>query len=204
LGADVLTGGAGADLFKITSSATGTAGSLHSGNLTIGGLGDNGTITAFDQITDLTTGTVAADKDTLDFSVAGILAAAASGDFTNSTLTVGGKAIATHTISATGLTTFTNTNGEAVVINSDAALAAVIQYLSGGDIGNAGATLIFNATYSAETRGSVTHTFAYQQTTTNAATTGAGDGYSLVDLVGVTLTGLETTASTTNNYMLIA
>ena len=62
-------------------------------------------------------------------------------------------------------------------------------------------TVVFNATYATATRGSVTHSFIYSQTETTAGSTG---GYSLIDVVGVTLVGLETTASATNLSAFIA
>jgi hypothetical protein len=206
LKADLLTGGAGADSFIITSTVTNTAASLHSTG-TIGGAGNAGTITGFDTITDLETGIVAADKDKIDFSVAGVkAAAAAAGNFTDSALFVSGQKIASHVVDANGLVKFTNdsTTPAAVNITSDAELAAVVQYLAGGDIGDAGATVIFNATYATATRGATARTFVYQQTTTDAATAAVTDGYTLVDLAGVTLLGVEATASTTDKYLFIA
>jgi hypothetical protein len=160
-------------------------------------------IAGFDVITDLTT--TSSGKDLIDFTTNGVkAAAAASGNFTDSTLTVGGTdAVITHVIDANGLATFAKTGPAALTISSDAILAAVVQYLAGGDIGNAGATLVFNATYAVSTRGATAHTFVYQQTTTNAGAASGTDGYSLIDLPGVTLTGVET-AVTTDGYLYIA
>ena len=108
-----------------------------------------------------------------------------------------------HAISATGVVTFGSTDaysGSALLVaTSDAELAALVQYLMANDIGNAGASVVINATYASSTRGSATHSFVYTQLTTNAATAGgAGDGAELIDLVGVAAAGLETTASTTD------
>jgi hypothetical protein len=196
-GQDTITSGAGADAILVkTGQATGTA--------TAVAVGTN-TITGFDVITDLTTGTTANAKDKIDFEVAGLVAtAAAAGNFTDSTAIVGTTGTAkviTHVTSAVGLTTFAITGGGALTIASDSDLAAVVQYLMGGDIGDAGMAVVFSATYTTATRGSVTHSFIYQQTTNDAGATG---GNQLVDLVGVTLIGLETTASTTDVYAFIA
>jgi len=196
VGADTITSGGGADILVF---AAGDA------NGTIGGAGNAGTIVGFDVVTDLTTGTTAAAKDTLNVVGTASLAAAATVNGTDSTLTIGGAVVGEHTISATGLTTFVVTNGGAAqVVTSDASLAAVVQYLSGVDIGAAGQSLVFTATYATATRGSATHSFIYTQNTANAASTSAADGYTLIDVVGVTLIGLEITASTTNLSAFIA
>jgi hypothetical protein len=197
VGADTITSGGGADILVF---AAGDA------NGTIGGAGNAGTIVGFDVVTDLTTGTTAAAKDTLNVvGTASLAAAATVNGATDSVLTIGGAVVGEHTISATGLTTFVVANGgNAQVVTSDASLAAVVQYLSGVDIGAAGQSLVFVATYATATRGSVTHSFIYTQNTANAASTSAADGYTLIDVVGVTLIGLETTASTTNLSAFIA
>jgi len=195
VGQDTITSGAGADTITIVAGeASGT----------IGGAGNSGTIVGFDVITDLATGTTAANKDTINLPGAAARATTATTavNGTDSTLTIGGVAVAQHTISATGLFVPLLTDGTtATNPTTDAGLAAVIQYLAANDIGDVGATVVFTATYAASTRGSVTHSFIYSQTATTAGGIG---GYSLVDVVGVTLVGVESTASTTDLSALIA
>ena len=65
-------------------------------------------------------------------------------------------------------------------------MAAVVQYLTGSDIGNAGATLAFTATIS-----SVTHTFIYEQ----GGSTNSNGTNTLVDLSGVSISDLNTLIS---------
>jgi Ca2+-binding RTX toxin-like protein len=202
-GVDTLTGGTGQD--TITSGLGADTIIIGAGDAitTIGGAGNSGTIVGFDVITDLTTGTTAAAKDLIDFAVtpvAGTVAADVNG--TDSTLTVGGTdAVITHSIAAGSVVTFKKTGPAALAITSDAILAAVVQYLAANDIGDAGTTVVFTATYATSTRGSTAHSFLYQQKTTNA---GGTDGYEVIDLVGVTLVGIETTASTTDASVYVA
>lgn len=192
-GQDTMVGGTGVDTFVI---AAGDA------TVTIGGAGANGTAVGFDVITDLTTGTVAASKDTINLPGTAARATAAAGVNGNDTaLTIGGGAAGTHTISATGLFTVIVDGGAALAVVNDAGLAAFVDYLRLNDIGDAGAAVVFTATYAAATRGSVTHSFIYQQTTTDGGTVG---GYSVVDVVGVTLVGLESTATATDVTAFIA
>jgi Ca2+-binding RTX toxin-like protein len=195
LGADQINGGAGQD--TITSGGGADVITILSGQAqgAIGGTLNAGTITGFDVITDLTTGTTAASKDLIEMPGTGAIATAGAGvNGTDSTLTIGGSVVAVHTISATGLFSATDGTG-AVVVTSDAGLAAFVQYLTLNDIGNAGMAVVFTATYGASTRGSTAHSFIYSQNTDDAGGVG---GYSLVDIVGVTLTGIEATASTTD------
>jgi hypothetical protein len=78
-------------------------------------------------------------------------------------------------------------------------LAAVADFLTTNDIGNAGATVVFTGTLDG-----VASTFLYFQRTANAANAGtAPDGYNLIQFQG-TYTGFETTASNTNGYLLIS
>jgi len=197
IGQDTITSGAGVDTIVVrTGAATGT----------VGGTGIAGTITGFDVVTDLTTGTVAASKDLIDFQV-GPVAHATNGatNGTDGTLITGGAGAAvviSHTAAtATGLASFVITGGGTLTIATDADLAAVIQYLNLNDLGNAGSTIVFQATYAAATRGATAHSFIYQQTTTDAGGTG---GHQLVDIVGVSLVSWETTASTTDASVFVA
>jgi len=203
-GNDTIAGGTGAD--TITSGGGNDTITIAAGDSapTIGGTGNSGTVTGFDVITDLTTGTTAASKDLANLPGTPVLAASSTGtNGTDSTLTIGGSAVKSHAISAAGVVTFGSTDvysGSALLVaTSDAELAALVQYLMANDIGAAGASVVINATYASATRGSVTHSFIYNQLTANAATAGnSGDGAELIDLVGVAAAGLETTASTTD------
>jgi Ca2+-binding RTX toxin-like protein len=205
-----VTGGTGADVIDLGATTTGiTTVTIAAGDSTsvIGGANDTGTASvAFDAITNVTTGTTAANKDVINVIGTAALSAAATVNGADSTLTIGGAVVGQHTVSATGLTTFVVTNGGAAqVVVSDASLAAVLQYLSGVDIGSSGSSLVFTSTYAASTRGSVTHSFLYTQNSDNAASAGgAGDGFTLVDFIGVTLVGIEIAASTTNSSLFIA
>ncbi|RWE46389.1 MAG: type I secretion C-terminal target domain-containing protein [Mesorhizobium sp.] len=167
-GADTMTGGAGADTFVIGSSES---------TPVIGGSGNNGTITGYDIITDFIAGT---DK----LSLPGSLVAATAGNVNggDSTLTIGGDTVQSHSVT-NGIASFfgTDTFTAPLAVTSAASLAAVVQYLNATDIGNPGATLAFTATISG-----VNHTYVYTQTTTNA---GVG---ALVDLQNVTIANLNT------------
>jgi hypothetical protein len=161
-----------------------------------------GSVVGFDVITDIETGTVAAAKDLINLPGTPVLATATAGtNGTDSTAYIGSgtSVVKSHAISASGQITFNtaDTYAAATVVSvaSDADLAAVMEYLKANDIGDAGATVWFTASYAASTRGSSTHSFVYSQTATTAGTTG---GCSLVDLVGVSVVGVETTASTTD------
>ncbi|MER9548672.1 DUF5801 repeats-in-toxin domain-containing protein, partial [Mesorhizobium sp. M0322] len=167
-GADTMTGGAGADTFVIGAGDS---------TPVISGSGDLGTISGYDIITDFVAGT---DK----LSLPGTLVAATGGnvDGGNTTLTIGGDTVQSHSVT-NGIATFFGTDSftTPLTVNSTASLAAAVQYLTITDIGNAGATLAFTATIAA-----VSHTFVYTQT-------GAGAGVgTLVDLQGVTIANLNT------------
>ena len=70
-----------------------------------------------------------------------------------------------------------------LTVTSTGSLAAVVQYLIGSDIGNAGSAVAFT------TSGAIgNHTFVYQQTATTIGNTG---GYTLVELANVTLTNVS-------------
>ncbi|MBZ9857248.1 DUF5801 domain-containing protein [Mesorhizobium sp. CA13] len=167
-GADTMTGGAGADTITIGAGDS---------SPTIGGSGDAGTISGYDIITDFVAGT---DKLTLP----GTLVAATGGNVNggNSTLTIGGDTVQSHSVT-NGVASFFGTDSftAPLAVTSTAGLAAVVQYLTLTDIGSAGATLAFTATIAA-----ISHTFVYTQ-----AGADAGVG-SLVDLQGVTITNLDT------------
>ena len=166
-GADTMTGGAGAHTFVIAS------GDLP---VTLAGSGDAGTISGYDVVTDFNT-----TADTLDLP--GAAATATNGNVDgagNSALTIGGDTIKSHSTS-NGIAVFFGTDSftNSLAVTSLSGLAAVVQYLRGSDIGNAGATLAFTSSGSL---GLIR--YIYQQATTNTGDTG---GYPLVDLSGVYL-----------------
>jgi len=199
-GTDNITGGAGADRIVLTETtqARDTVVVAQGDTvLSITGTGNGGAVVGFDTIIDFNVGTTAAEKDLLD--VAGTAALATAGanvNGTDSTLTVGGAVVAGHTIAATGLITFgTNAADVAnnlVTVSSAEALAAVVQYLTLNDIGDAGMTVAFTANIGGA------RTFVYTQTTNDAG------NYTLVELVGVTAAGLTTDVNSTGaNTILI-
>jgi Ca2+-binding RTX toxin-like protein len=139
-----------------------------------------------------------------------------------------GNAFVTHTVSSNGKVTFRNAGAQIdAVMQIDNHVAAAIDYLSQNDIGNAGATVFFTIDYSQRgpnyesfpnaplIRGSHFHTWIYTQTgdgrgrvpvaTGNADSQNIYDGgYTVVNLIGITLQGLETIASGNNMFGIIA
>jgi predicted nucleic acid-binding Zn-ribbon protein len=182
-----ITGGTGGDTITLGSSdvladtmniATGDAAA------TIGGSGDAGTITGYDTVVNFAmsaTGTIA---DILDYQVAGAVSTVTSTDGTDSTLTIGGKAVGANVAGGAGLQSFTFTGGGAVSVTDNASLAAVVQYLTTLDVGGVGDSVAFTGTM-----GGTASTWVYHQT---ATTTGAVGGYDLVQLTGITATGVAT------------
>jgi RTX calcium-binding nonapeptide repeat (4 copies) len=195
-GADVITGGAGAD--TITGGAGGdrmTGGSgagvvdtfvIGSGQttLSIGGSGNNGTISGYDTITDFN---LAVDK--LSLNGTPFAASNTSGtNGSNSSLTIGGNQISSHAIT-NGIIRFddSGTFSTALTLDSTQDVAAVVDYLRHNDLGSAGATVAFTATI-----GGVNHTYIYQQVGNGPSTTND----ILVDLENVTLTSGGTSLAT--------
>jgi hypothetical protein len=171
IGADVMTGGTGTNRFVIASGES---------TVTVGGSGNSGTISGFDRITDFVTTT-----DTLDLVVAPVAVGNTAGvNGTDSTLFVSGSTIKSHAINS-GIITFddVDTYANALNINSDARVAAVVQYLQLNDLGNAGSTVAFAAN---------SRTFIYQQVgpTPNPAND------ILVELTGTTIANLNTLIGT--------
>ncbi|WP_210237385.1 hypothetical protein, partial [Mesorhizobium sp. M8A.F.Ca.ET.161.01.1.1] len=127
-----MTGGIGADTFVIGAGDS---------TPVIGGSGNAGTISGYDVIMDFVAGT---DK----LSLPGTLVAATGGNVNggNSTLTIGGDTVQSHSVT-NGVASFfgTDTFTAPLTVTSTASLAAVVQYLTVTDIGNAGATLAFTA-----------------------------------------------------------
>ncbi|MFM2043657.1 MAG: hypothetical protein RLY86_2233 [Pseudomonadota bacterium] len=197
--AHTINGGAGADSITLTTSTVRDTVIMAAGgtSVSIGGTGNNGTISGYDTITGFNVGTTAASKDLLD--VVGTVAANAAGtNGTDSTLTVSAAAIASHAITD-GIITFDDNNtydaGSLVSVTTEASLAAVVQYLTLNDLGNGGTSVGFTANIGSA------RTFVYTQTGDNAGGTG---GYTLVELVGVTAVSLITDGtSTTANALLV-
>ena len=166
-GADVMIGGTGADTFAVNDGDS---------RATVGGSGDNGTISGYDTITDFNV-----SLDTLNFP-GPLLASAnypAGRDGTNSTLTVDGSTIKSHTI-VNGIVTFddSNTFGTALTLSGESDLAAAVQYIQANNWGAANSTIGFVMDGS---------TYIYHQT--GAAPNASLD--SLVKLEGVVLTNLN-------------
>ena len=142
-GADVITGGTGADTIDVGASGTDldevviAAGDTA---LTIGGTGNAGTITGYDVITGFADATAALKSDILNVQgTAGIVANTTGVNSTDSTLTISGTAVKSHAISG-GIITFddADTFATALTIDSDAKLAAAVQYMQAEDFGDAG------------------------------------------------------------------
>jgi len=196
-GQDTILGGTGADTIVLTeTTAARDTVQVAAGDspATIAGTGTSGTITGYDSVTGFNVGVTAAAKDLLDLPGTAVLATAATVDGTNSTLLLNtGVAVKSHKI-ASGIVTFDDedTWAAAVSLTSQADVAAVVQYLAGVDLGDGGETVAFTATIGGSAR-----TFVYSQTGAAAGT------YSLVELVGVTATALETAASGTSNSVFI-
>ena len=157
------------------------------GSVSEGGSGDSGTISAYDVITNFEMG----DNDILDLSGSvSVIASAANSNGTNSSLTVAGAQVSKHSIDSHGMATFTDASNNSISIDSVAKVAAVVQYLEANDLGSGGTTLAFTASIS-----SVSHTYIYSQTTGSA-------GGQLVDLSGVTASGITTSLTdTTSTYI---
>jgi hypothetical protein len=170
--------------------------------------GQFGTIAGYDEITNFsaTDGT----KQILQLPGNAYIAPVVTNfDGLDSGLTFRGNANWTHTISSSGK--FTGNHP----IEGDNHAAMMIDYLSHNDIGDAGATVFFTTNYTAAVRGSINHTWVYTQTSNsrgrvpvvggNPASQNVYDGgFTVVDLIGSTLQGLETIPSGNNNFAYIS
>ena len=167
-GIDVLTGGGGRDTFVYTGADA---------TLQISGLGINGNVTGYGQITDFAAGATAASSELLGFSARTV---GFSFSNNNSTLRLHtGETIKSHTIS-NGIVSFNDGFGiQSLTTLGD--VAAATQYMSFNDWGDAGATLAFTATLVG-----VSHTFVYTQTSIFSGLNNAA----MVDLVNVSATGI--------------
>src|SRR4029077_6410777 len=158
-------GGGGVDTFIINSAQSPG---------TVGGSGDTGTISDYDVITDFATAT-----DILNLQGTAAAATGANINGTDSSLTINGQTIKSHTIS-NGMIAFDDatTFGSPLTLSSTANVATAVDYLHRIDLGNAGATVAFVANI-----GGTAHTYVFEQVGTSPNT--AND--ILVDLAGVTL-----------------
>ena len=173
-GVDTFYGAGGNDTFVVNSTKSA---------VTVGGSGNNGTISGYDVINGF-----AAASDFLDLQGTPTSATGTNVDGADSTLTIGGQTVKSHTIS-NGIITFDDQNSYAAALSltNTSHVAAVVDYLQHNDLGNAGATVAFTATING-----TAHTYIYEQV--GAVPNSAND--ILVDLVGVTLTSGGTSLST--------
>lgn len=193
-GIDSITGGSGADSLSGGSALDVFVFAAGDSALTIGGTGDNGTISGFDVISDFTLGNGTNNSETLDVAgTAAVVANTAGTNGTDSTLTIGTNAIASHAITD-GIITFddANTFATALTISTTAHIAAVIQYLQLQDLGSTGATVAFVA---------AGNTYVYTQ--------GSDDGIdnsldTLIRLTGVSADSLITANGTGSNDLFIS
>lgn len=107
-------------------------------------------------------------------------------DGTDSTLTIGGEYVKSHSIS-NGMITFDINDWYSTPLNltSLAEVAAVVDYLQQNDLGDAGTTVAFTANV-----GGIDHTFVYEQVGDDP---GTGTNTILVDLSHVALSNLSGT-----------
>ncbi len=138
-GADTLTGGTGADRFVFSAGDS---------RIQTGGTGNAGTISGYDKITDFKL----SEGDRIELTVPKVILASGSSGNTavtsnDSTLTIGGNTIKSHSIT-NGVISFSTSGvfGTAVSIGSESNLAAVAQYLQKNDLGVAGTTVRFATT----------------------------------------------------------
>jgi hypothetical protein len=178
-GADILTGGAGADTFIVNTSNSPS---------TIAGSANAGTITGYDVIKDFDVG-----LDTLDLQGTVATVANTSGiDGTDSTLTIAGATIKSHSIT-NGIVTFDDAAvfSAPLSLTTTSGVAAVVQYLKANDLGGANDVVAFTANI-----GGVAHTYVYEQLSAAAPGTTAANSL-LVDLEGVTITDLSSLIAAT-------
>ncbi len=185
-GADVITGGAGADVIDLglnDADEDTVVFAIGDTVVTISGTGNNGSISGFDSVSNLDADNIAS-KDLLNLPGNAALAANGAGNGSDSTLTIGGSTVKSHSI-ANGIITFDDDNAftTALVLTTEAHVAAVVQYLGANDIGDAGHTVAFVVG---------ADTYVYSQTATTKGSTG---GYTLVKVSGVQATSLATAAN---------
>ncbi len=190
-GHDYLTGGKGADMLMGGTGSDTFVFAVGDSVLTLNA-GANPNFTGYDVITDFTLGATSAGGDVIDNAGAALVAAdAAAVNGADSSLKLGGSAVAHHSIHD-GVIVF---NGNAHVA-SQADLAAAVQYLQNNDLGDAGTTVAFTGTISGQD-----HTWLYTQGTNG----GTNTQDVLVDLIGVKAEGVTTDADTApSNYIVIS
>jgi Ca2+-binding RTX toxin-like protein len=195
LGQDTIMGGTGAD--SITGGSDLDTYLYINGDaaITIGGTGNAGTVSGYDQIIGFALGTASTNAETID-ALVGTASVVANGatNGTNSTLTIGGVVVKSHSV-ASGIFTFDDddTFATALSLTSLADVAAVVQYLQLQDLGAADAvTATFTATISG-----TTSTWMFIQ----GVDAGTDTADSLIELVGVT--GLSVSATNGNTAGLI-
>ncbi len=200
-GADTINGGAGADTILAGTGADSITGGTGldtylyingDAAITIGGTGNSGTVTGYDQIVGFALGTASTNAETIDalIGTASVVANSAGVNGTDSTLTIGGVAVKSHAISS-GIFTFddADTFATALSLTSLADVAAVVQYLQAQDLGGADA---ITATFTA-TIGGTTSTWMFIQ----GVDAGTDTADSLIELVGVTGTSVSATNGNT-------
>ena len=198
-GADTLTGGGDSDVLVGGADNDTFVFGAGDSSLSIGGSGDAGTISGFDTIRDYSVISGGAAVDRIDTVgdpdvIANTPVGGTNG--TDSSLTIGGQTVKSHSIS-NGMITFddANTFAGALAIDSTQDVAALVQYLQLQDFGNAGATVAFTATISGSA-----HTYLFTQ----GADNGGNSFDVLVDLFGITATGVtETAIPATDGYLFI-
>jgi len=185
-GADTISGGTGLDTFRLLAGDAA---------VTIAGTGDAGTITGFDVISDYALGTATTNAESIDLAdVTDAVVGNGAVNGTDSTLTIGGVAVKSHSV-ASGIVTFddADTYAAALTIDSMADVAAVVQYLQAQDLGAAdGLTVAFTATID-----STASTFVFTQ----GVDAGTDTSDNLIQLTGVT--GLSVSATNANTAGLI-
>ena len=176
-GADRLTGGAGTDIFGFAAGDS---------VLTIGGSGTGGTVSGYDVITDFALGNIARLSEMLHFDGAAVVANSVTNGINSALQLHTGSVVASHRIT-NGMVTFddADTFAGAVSLATTGDIAAVAQYLTGQDLGDAGATVAFTATLSG-----VTHTYVFLQGT-GAGTSGNASSDILIQVQSVAADSLS-------------
>lgn len=195
-GADTIYGEAGADTIDLGAGQDTVVVAAGDTVLTIGGTGNTGTIIGFDVVNGFAAGDVSTARFSETLNTVGsptVVTGTVVTDGNDSTLTIGGVAVASHAIT-NGIVTFDDvgTFAGALTITTAAEVAAVVQYLQANDLGNAGATVAFNV-------GADTYVY------TQGSDAGVDNSLDvLVQLVGVQAASLVTTNATTNGAVYIA